>query len=258
MNKDLLRQITNVVAVIATIVINILANALPLNGQNTGDISDRFRVFFVPAGYVFSIWGLIYIGLIAFGVYQALPSQRANPRLRRVGYLFALSCLANIAWLFCWHYGAFALSVIVVLALLLLLITIYLRLEIGLVKVRAAEKWCVDVLFSVYLGWISVATIANITDLLYYLGWAGGGISPQVWAVLMLAASVVLTGLMLFTRGDVAYALVILWAALGIFIKQLSSGLVAYAALLACGAVLLLLVLYLVRSKTTPAIQGAA
>jgi len=253
MNKDLLRQITNVVAVIATIVINILANALPLNGQNTGDISDRFRVFFVPAGYVFSIWGLIYIGLIAFGVYQALPSQRANPRLRRVGYLFALSCLANIAWLFCWHYGAFVLSVIVMLALLVLLITIYLRLEIGLVKVRATEKWCVDILFSVYLGWISVATIANITDLLYYQGWGGWGISPQVWAVLMLAATVVLTGLMLFTRGDVAYALVVLWAALGIFFKQLSTGLVAYAALLACGAVLLLLVLRLVRARGAPA-----
>jgi hypothetical protein len=252
-NKDLVRQITNVVAVIVTIGFNILANALPLNGQNTGDISDRFRVYFVPAGYVFAIWGLIYIGLIAFGVYQALPSQRANPRLRRVGYLFALSCLANIAWLFCWHYGAFALSVIVMLALLLLLTTIYLRLEIGLVKVRAVEKWCVDILFSVYLGWISVATIANITDLLYYLEWTGWGISPQVWAAIMLAASVVLTGLMLFTRGDVAYALVILWAALGIFIEQLSSGLVAYAALLACGVVLLSLVLRLARSRTPPA-----
>jgi len=253
MNKDLLRQITNLVAVIATIGFNILANALPLNGQNTGAISDRFRVFFVPAGYVFAIWGLIYIGLIAFGTYQALPSQRANPRLRRVGYLFALSCLANIAWLFCWHYNAFTLSVIVMLVLLLLLITIYLRLEIGLVQVRAAEKWCVDVLFSVYLGWISVATIANITDLLYYLGWAGGAISPQAWAAIMLAAAVVLSGLMLFTRGDVAYALVILWAAFGIFTKQLSNGLVAYAALLACGAVLLLLVLQLFRGRGAPA-----
>src|SRR5512139_1923756 len=99
MSKDTIRQYVNLLSVLLALIVNILASALPLNGQNTGAISDRFQVLFVPAGYVFAIWGLIYIGLIAFGVYQALPSQRENPRLRRVGYLFALSCLANIAWL---------------------------------------------------------------------------------------------------------------------------------------------------------------
>jgi hypothetical protein len=180
MNRDLVRQIVNVLAVIVTITMNILANALPLNGQNTGDISDRFQVLFVPAGYVFAIWGLIYIGFITFGVYQALPSQRVNPRLRRVGYLFALSCVANIAWLFCWHYNQFALSVVVMLALLGLLIAIYLRLEIGVKSVSTVEKWMVNIPFSVYLGWITVATIANITDLLYYIGWNGWGLAPEV------------------------------------------------------------------------------
>ena len=88
MNKDTLRQVIVVVAIIAVITINILANALPLNGLNTGEISDRFEIYFVPAGYVFSIWGLIYLGLIAYGFFQALPAQKENPRLRRIGLPF--------------------------------------------------------------------------------------------------------------------------------------------------------------------------
>ncbi len=247
MNKDLVRQIANALAVVITITMNILANALPLNGQNTGDISDRFQVLFVPAGYVFSIWGLIYIGLIAFGIFQALPAQRENPRLRRVGYLFVLSCIANIAWLFCWHYNQFALSVVAMLALLGLLIAIYLRLEIGLKPVSTAEKWAVNIPFSVYLGWITVATIANITDLLYYIGWNGWGLSPEIWTVIMLAAAVVITALMLLRRGDIAYALVIVWALLGITVKQLSNGTVAVASLAANAIVLGLIIFTLVR-----------
>src|SRR5512143_2105947 len=106
--KDTLRQITVVLTVLVTLVVNTLANALPLNGQNTGQISDRFAVYFVPAGYVFSIWGLIYVGLVAFTIYQALPSQRTNPRLGAIGWLFFLSCVANSAWIFLWHYELFA------------------------------------------------------------------------------------------------------------------------------------------------------
>jgi len=249
MNRDSLRQLVNLLAVLVTIGMNVLANALPLNGQNTGAISDRFRVYFVPAGYVFAIWGLIYLGWLAFGVFQALPSQRQNPRLRRLGYLFALSCLANVAWLFCWHYNQFGLSVAVMLTLLGLLIASYLRLEIGVAAVGRAEKWAVQVPFSVYLGWISVATIANISDYLYFVGWDGWGIDPQVWAAIMLAVGVALVAAMLLRRGDAAFALVALWAFLGIFVKQLSNGLTAYAALLASGAVVALLLLAALPGK---------
>src|SRR5210317_1147670 len=121
MNKDTLRQIIVVLSVLATIIVNGLASALPINGQTTGEISDSFDVFFVPAGYVFSIWGLIYLGLLAYAVYQALPAQAENPSLRSIGYLFVLSCLANIAWIFLWHYNQVALSVLAMLALLGLL-----------------------------------------------------------------------------------------------------------------------------------------
>ena len=180
MNRDTLRQVLVVLAVIAVIAVNIIAVALPLNGLDTGEISDRFDIYFVPAGYVFSIWSLIYLGLIAYGIFQALPAQKENPRLRRIGYLFVFSCLANIVWLFLWHYEVFNFTLVAMLAILLSLIAIYLRLDVGRVQVSTGEKWCVNIPFSTYLGWISVATIANTTQLLYYLGWNGWGISPEI------------------------------------------------------------------------------
>jgi benzodiazapine receptor len=249
MKKDTLRQSVNLLAVIATIAINGLANALPLNGQTTGEISDRFQVYFVPAGYVFSIWGLIYVGLVAFAVYQALPSQRDNPRLRSLGYLFALSCVANIAWLFLWHYEIFPLTLVAMLALLLLLIAIYLRLGIGRAQVPSAEKWLVHVPFSIYLGWITVATIANVTSLLDYLNWGGWGISPEAWTVIMLMAGVGIASAVSLTRGDVAYMLVIVWAFAGIAIKHAGTPVVAIAAWVTTALVALMLVAGLFVSK---------
>lgn len=242
MKKDNLRQWVNVLAVIAVIVINGLANALPLNGQTTGEISDRFQVYFVPAGYVFAIWGLIYVALIAFAVYQALPAQRDNPRLRSIGYLFALSCAANIAWIFLWHYEVFPLTLVAMLSLLLLLIAIYLRLDIGRAQVPAAEKWLVHIPFSIYLGWITVATIANVTSLLDYLNWSGWGISPEAWTVIMLVAGVGIASAVSLTRGDVAYMLVIVWAFAGIAVKHAGTPVVATAAWVTTALAALMLV----------------
>jgi benzodiazapine receptor len=242
MKKDTLRQSVNLLAVIATIAINGLANALPLNGQTTGEISDRFQVYFVPAGYVFSIWGLIYVALVAFAVYQALPAQRDNPRLHRIGYLFALSCVANIAWLFLWHYEIFTLTLVAMLALLLLLIAIYLRLDIGRAQIPTAERWLVHILFSIYLGWITVATIANVTSLLDYLKWSGWGISPEAWTIIMLAAGVGIASAVSLTRGDVAYMLVIVWAFAGIAVKHAGTPVVATAAWVATALVAVMLV----------------
>ena len=230
MKKDTLRQVVNVLAVLATIAINGLANALPLNGQTTGEVSDRFQVYFVPAGYVFSIWGLIYLALVAFVVYQALPAQRDNPRLRRIGTLFALSCLANVAWLFLWHYEVFALTLVAMVALLLSLIAIYLRLEIGRAHVSAAEKWLAHVPFSIYLGWVTVATIANVTSVLDYANWDGWGISPEAWTVIMLVAGTAIAAAVGFTRRDSAYMLVIVWAFVGIAVKHAGTPVVATAA----------------------------
>ena len=249
MKGDIVRQAVNVVALIATIAINGLANALPLNGLTTGEISDRFRVYFVPAGYVFSIWSIIYLGLLAFVVYQALPAQRSNPRLRRVGYLFVLSCLANIAWLFLWHYEQFPLTLLAMGTLVASLIAIYLQLQQDGNAVATAERWLVRLPFSIYLGWVSVATIANVTSTLDYLGWDGAGIAPQVWAVIMLAVGMLLALAMSLTRADVAYVLVLIWAYVGIAVKQSAVPLVTYAALAATGALVLVVVFTALRHR---------
>jgi len=220
MNKDTLRQIVNVLTVLVTLTVNGLANALPFNGQTTGAISDRFKVYFVPAGYVFSIWGLIYIGLIAFAIYQALPSQRSNPRLRRIGYWFALSCLANSAWIFLWHFGFFVWTLVVMVTLLISLIVIYLRLDINRARISRIERWCIDIPFSIYLGWITVATVANVTDVLSYVKWNGWGINPEIWAVVMLVVATGIATMVSLTRWDIAYMLVLIWAFIGIAVKQ--------------------------------------
>jgi benzodiazapine receptor len=230
MRKDIARQVAVALALVAAIAVNGMANALPLNGQTTGEISDRFDVYFVPAGYVFSIWGLIYMALVAFAIYQALPAQRENPRLRRVGYLFVLSCMANIGWLFLWHYEFFPLTLAAMLSLLLLLIAIYLRLEIGRAQVPATEKWLVHIPFSIYLGWITVATIANVTSVLDYLNWSGWGVSPEAWTVIMLIAGAGIASAVSLTRGDIAYMLVIIWAFAGIAVKHVGTPVVATTA----------------------------
>lgn len=248
--KDKLRQVSIIVVMAATIVVNGLANALPINGQNTGEISDRFKVYFVPAGYVFSIWGLIYLGLIAFTIFQALPSQRENPRLRAVGWWIVLGGLANIAWIFLWHYEFFPLTVVVMLVLLVSLIITYLHLGIGRTTVSAGEKWTVRLPFSIYLGWITVATVANISDLLYYLKWEGFGIAPEIWMGIILAVVLAIAAAMTFTRRDVGYAAVILWALAGISIKHSAVPTVAIPTWITFGLVALMLAAALLMPKS--------
>lgn len=220
MRRVSLSQIAVIVAVIATLTVNGLANALPLNGQTTGEISDRFDVLFVPAGYVFSIWALVYVGLIAFGIYQALPRQRDNAHISPVRGPFILSSVANTGWIFAWHYEFFPLSMLVMLTLLISLTAIYARLNIGVRESAGFERWCVDVPFSLYLAWISVATIANAADVLHYIGWGGWGIDPAIWAIIMLLISGGLALFMALSRQDVVFVLVVMWALLGIGIKQ--------------------------------------
>jgi hypothetical protein len=250
MSKDTIRQVANLLTVILALTINILAVTLPLNGQDTGEISDRFQVYFVPAGYVFSIWSVIYLGWIAFIIFQFLPSQKESPRLRRLGYLFAVSNLANAAWLFCWHYNRFGLSVLVMLVLLGLLIASYLRLNVNRSSVTRLEYWSVDVLFSVYLGWITVATVANITSWLYFVEWDGFGIPAQTWAVIMLAVASLLGLAMALTRRDAGYLAVLVWAFAGIAIKQTSAPMVVLSAWIAAALMLGLAIFSLARRRT--------
>lgn len=214
---------------IATITVNALANILPFNGQNTGEISDRFPIRFVPAGYVFAIWGVIYLGLIAFAIYQALPSQRENKTLDAIAPAYWLASIANAVWIVLWHYEYFTLTIFVMAVLLLSLISIYRRLRIEAAP-NAAFRLSVLVPFSIYLGWISVATIANASQLLYFLNWNAFGLSAELWAVIMLVVATVLGVLMLMRERDVAYALVLVWAYVGIAVAQADSAFVANSA----------------------------
>lgn len=220
MNRILIRQWLCVVSVIGAIAGNALANILPFNGQTTGAVSNRFDVLFTPAGYVFGIWGLLYITWCVFTVYQLLPSQRSNPRLQRVTYLFALSGVVNVLWLWLWHHEYFALTVLVMLTLLGLLITIYLRLDVGRARASLAERLCVHTPFSLYLAWISVATIANITVYLRHVGWSGWGLSDIVWVNAMIGVATLLGVIACVQRRDYAFVAVLLWAFVGIASKQ--------------------------------------
>jgi translocator protein len=250
MSRDRLRQVLVVLATLALLVVNGLSNALPFNGINTGEISDRFQVYFVPAGYVFAIWGLIYVALIGYAAYQVLARRAADPVLRRVGYVYVASCAANCAWLFCWHYGRLAASVAVMLVLLLSLIAVYLLAGVGRRPPTKMERWGLFVPFSIYLGWISVATIANVTDLLWSQGWGGWGLGPQAWAVIMLVVGAALAALVSYTRRDVAFALVIVWSFVGIAVKQAGTPVVTVTAALMALVVAVTLVLFRMRPRT--------
>lgn len=212
--------VVNIVALAASLAVNGAAVALPLFGRDTGAISDSFPVTFKPAGYVFGIWSVIYLGLIAFAVYQALPAQRTSARLAAIDRPFALSCVANGLWLVLWHALLIPATMAVMLVLLGSLIAIYVRLDAGRAGASAIERWCVDVPFSVYLGWITVATIANATILLFSLGWGGGFLGGEDWTVVLMAVGAAIASRLAATRRDAGYGLVLAWAFWGIAAQQ--------------------------------------
>jgi benzodiazapine receptor len=219
--KANLLRLGNIVAYVVTLVVNSLAGSSTLlNGRTTAAVSDAYLTLVTPAGYVFSIWGVIYLLLGAFVVFQVLPNQKDQPYQKQIGALFILSSLFNIVWLFLWQYDYITLSVIVMFAFLATLIAIYVRLGIGKTKASLKENLLVRLPFSVYLGWITIATIANVSAALVSVSWDGFGLSPQTWAILVLAVAVVITLAVIVTRKDVAYSLVVIWALAGIAVKQ--------------------------------------
>lgn len=249
MKKLNTRQVITILVTLLTITFNILANALPFNGLGTGEISDRFQILFVPAGYVFSIWGLIYLGLIAFTVYQALPAQRENTLLNRIAPAYWTANIANVVWLFLWHWEYFPFTLAVMLVILASLITLYRQFGKEGRKLTKAEISFVEAPFGIYLGWISVATIANATQVLYFSGWNGAGISPIIWTVIMLAAATVLGMLMLLREWAFDYAAVLVWAFIGIANKQAGNPTVVYAAWTAAGVIIAVGLITFIRKR---------
>jgi benzodiazapine receptor len=249
-------QMGNVIAYVLVIIINSIAGGTKLlGGLNTADVSAAFPTLITPAGFTFAIWGIIYLLLGIFIVYQLLPAHRGDAFNGKVGYLFILSSLFNIVWLFLWQYEYITASVVLIFALLLSLIAIYMRLNVGRSNASRGEKICVHAPFSVYLGWITIATIADVSSALVSINWNGLGIASNTWAQLVTVVALAITLLLLGTRRDPAYGLVIVWALMGIvsnqWAKDVASG-VSYvtlgSAIVVAIVTLALIVLILARS----------
>lgn len=213
------------VTYLVMVVTNYLANALPLNGRETGEVSDAYENLFAPAGITFSIWGVIYTLLAIHILYQwglfHGHGRQHGPLLRKVGILFSLSSLANTAWVFAWHYDYILISTLLIASILVLLAIIAVTLRDAGLTMR--EELLVRLPFSVYFGWITVATVANITVWLVSIGWDGFGIAVEVWAMIVIGLAAAIGTLVMLRNRDFAYGLVLLWAFTGIVIKHASA-----------------------------------
>ena len=244
-------QIANVVAVVGSIVFNALVNILPLNGTTTGEVSNAYPNLFTPANYVFSIWGVIYTLLFVFMFYQIRTNQRDAQYLQDIGFLYLLSAVINIAWLTVFHYSYPAPNDLIILTsvpifgLFLTLLYIYLRLGVGVKEASRGVKLAVHLPLSVYLAWLSVATIANTASILNYLGRSPGIPIPvqETWTALVIVVAFLITFLMLIRRRDFAFGFVVIWATIGIAAKQAASPLIYFTALGVAVVILILIIL---------------
>jgi tryptophan-rich sensory protein len=228
---DTLRQVLVLVATVATIAFNGISQAIPVGGRTSADVSNQYTTYFTPANYAFAIWGVIYLLLSGYAIYQALPSQRANANARKIGWLYILSCALNCVWITLFQYNQIAMSVVVIIGFLLTLTAIYVRLDTGRAKVSTADRWLLQMPFSVYLGWLSVATIANIAVLGVAQGWGDPlGIAAPTWAAIMLVVATLVGLILAITRRDAAYVLVFVWAFTAIINKQAATPVVTTTA----------------------------
>jgi len=235
-------------ALVGVLIVNALANILPLNQKTTGELSDAIPNLFVPAGLTFSIWGIIYLLLLfqAFGLlYAAFSSKKDFGWKSFDGLLYFINLLANAAWIFVWHWQLLSLSLVCMLVILLSLIWLNERRwkESRQHKNSFRERLFFNWPIQVYLGWICVATIANITAVLVVNSWQGFGLDPQIWTCLVLCAGFVIAMGLLFRRNAFASVLVFLWAYLGIILKRASLDAEAFLPILVCASLLILLMI---------------
>jgi hypothetical protein len=253
LSKKQYLQIGNILAVIGTIVVNLLANVIPIGGNTTGDLAEDYPNLFVPAGYVFSIWFIIYVLIVIFAVYQAkdlFKSEKEDlPFIEKISVFFIIGSLGNITWIFFWHYKVLIGALIAILILFLSLLIIYWNLEIGISDAPRNEKLYVHLPISVYFGWLTVATVAQIVALLVDLGVPSFGILADFLTVVVIIVVLLLALINLYTREDIAYNLVIVWASIGIFVKQLPSNLLVSITALIAALIVGIFIIYLVYKK---------
>lgn len=256
--KGIFIKVVTAISFLVMIAVNTLAVYQPINGLSQAQISDTYKNLFAPAGITFSIWGIIYLLLAGYTFYQIGFFQSAQSHLKvdffnKVGIYFSITSLANAAWLFSWSYDLIPLSLVLMLLILICLILIVQ--EINKKELLLKEKFLVKVPFSIYFGWITVATIANATVLLVSLGWDGFGISEANWAVIIILVGLIIGGTTMFKNKDIAYGFVIIWAYAGILYKHISASGFAgqyptvIAAVTVCIILLLLAEIYLIISR---------
>jgi hypothetical protein len=226
-NKFLkLLQLGNIIFAFLTVIVNSLANIIPIGGKYTGELSDNIPNLFVPAGITFAIWGVIYILIIIFSIYLGRDFLKVEKTtksfLEKTSYFFIIASIANILWIFLWHYEQVLLSLLAMILLFASLLAIYLRLNIGIERVSRKDMLCIHLPISVYLGWITVATIANVTAVLVKINWDGFGLSEDIWTIFVIVVAMLITILVLLKRKDYAYSGVIIWALLGIYLKRIT------------------------------------
>jgi benzodiazapine receptor len=243
MNRTIVDWGLNIAALVIVIIVNGLANAIPLGGQNTGEVSARYPSLFTPAGYTLSIWGLIYTALIIFVIYQALPAQRDSRLLASITPWFLLSCAGNAAWIFAWHYNGLWLSLALMAVMLFALVRIYSLLT----PASGWQRWAVNVPFSLYTGWITVAIIANASAVQTGMGWDAIALSAEHWTVVKIAMAGSIAAAVLLLQGDRVFVLVVAWAAGGILVKQAATPEIAGSSLTVLLVALLLVAFESVR-----------
>lgn len=218
---DVILALLNIIFFLGMITVNALANILPINGLNTGELSAFYPNLFVPTGLTFSIWGIIYILLFIYVIYALIAAIKGKHDILSIKtqIAFALTCILNGIWIFFWHYKLIVLSELVMLALLITLIYLFLKTDKlgtkGFLKTLA-----ISAPINIYLGWITVATIANTTALLVAKNWGAWGISENIWTITMILIATCITVIMLIKKQGVYYALVVIWAFIGILIKR--------------------------------------
>jgi hypothetical protein len=220
----------NLAAFLFAVAVNIWSNAGPINDQSMAEISARYQSLFTPAGFTFAIWGAIYLALLVFVVYQALPSQRYDDTIARISRLFQINCVANASWLIAWHYDFLNFSLVIMLVLLLTLVLIYTRLIGKIEHASVAQHLAVFLPFSLYTGWVTLATIANLSAVQTGNGWDDLGITAVNWTLLKLALVATIGATVVIRLGDVVFVLVVAWAAYGIAVMQVSTPAVSGAA----------------------------
>jgi len=216
----------NTLGLLAVLYVNYLANAMPIGGYTTGELSAFYPNLFVPAGVTFSIWGIIYLFLIFFVGYQWYAAytnkKEAIQTIEKIGPLFLVSCLANMGWIYTWHLQMVGYSIVMMLLLLGSLTTVYGRVTSLVQTFNRSDKVMLLIPFSLYTSWITVALVANVTAALVHIDWDGFGLSDVFWANTMISIAFLLSVAFVYNYGDIFFGGVTIWALLGIIVKRSS------------------------------------